>query len=67
MGGWRTAELGYLKASRTYCDLCGQLIPGRYWIAEVEGHERVFCGPAHERKFVSYWLPRYGGDRSVTS
>ena len=67
MGSWRTEEIGYLKASRTYCDLCGQPIPGRYWIAEVEGHERVFCGPEHEHKFVSYWLPRYGGERSVTS
>jgi hypothetical protein len=67
MGSWRTEEIGYLKGSRKHCDLCGQLIPGRYWIAEVEGHERVFCAPEHEQKFVSYWLPRYGGERSVTS
>jgi hypothetical protein len=64
MGDWRTAEIGYLKASRTHCDLCGQLVPGRYWVAEVGGEERRFCGPEHERKYFSYWLPRYGPKRS---
>jgi hypothetical protein len=48
MGEWRHAETGYLKANRTYCDLCGQLIPGRYWVAE------------DEEKYVTYWIPRHG-------
>jgi hypothetical protein len=65
VGEWRKAEIGYLKASRTYCDLCGQLIPGRYWVADVDGRERVFCGPAHEEKYRTYWLPRYGSGAGV--
>jgi hypothetical protein len=60
MGEWREAETNYLKANRTYCDLCGQLIPGRYWVSEVEGAEHSFCSPEHEEKYVSYWLPRHG-------
>jgi len=63
MGEWRTTEIGYLKASRTYCELCGQLVPGRFWIAEVEGEERLFCSPDHERRYRTYWLPRYGAGR----
>jgi hypothetical protein len=54
------AETGYLKANRTYCELCGQLIPGRYWIADVGGTEHAFCSPEHEEKYISYWLPRHG-------
>jgi hypothetical protein len=59
MGEWRTAETGYLKPNRTHCELCGQLIPGRYWAASVEGAEHAYCSPEHEEKYVSYWLPRY--------
>jgi hypothetical protein len=59
MGEWRESEIGYLKANRTYCDLCGQLIPGRYWLEEVEGEEHVFCTPGHEEKYRTYWLPRW--------
>ena len=60
MGDWRTAETGYLKANRTYCELCGQLIPGRYWVADVGDAEHAFCSPDHEEKYISYWLPRHG-------
>lgn len=60
MGEWRTAAIGYLKATRTHCDLCGQPIPGRLWVAEVEGEEHLFCTPEHEQKYLTYWLPRHG-------
>lgn len=60
VGEWRTVEIGYLKASRTYCELCGQLVPGSLWVAEVDGAERAFCSPEHERLYEAYWLPRYG-------
>jgi hypothetical protein len=60
MGEWKRAEIGYLKPNTTCCELCGQLIAGRYWEAESAGAPRVFCSPAHEEKYVSYWLPRYG-------
>lgn len=60
MGEWRKAEISYLKANRTHCELCGQPLPGRFWAAEVEERRRIFCSPEHEEKFVSYWLPRHG-------
>lgn len=60
MGEWKRVELSYLKANRTACELCGQPLPGRYWQADVEGKVRIFCGPAHEEKYLTYWLPRYG-------
>jgi hypothetical protein len=61
MGEWKETEISYLKPNTTFCDLCGHPIARRYWGAEVEGEARVFCGPEHERKYTSYWLPRYGG------
>jgi hypothetical protein len=60
VGEWKHVEISYLRANRTYCELCGQLIPGRYWAAEVESEGRVFCSPEHEEKYRTYWLPRYG-------
>ena len=63
MGEWRHAEIGYLKTYKLHCDLCGQLVPGRHWVAEVEGSEHRFCSPAHERTYTTYWLPRYGEGR----
>jgi hypothetical protein len=65
MGEWRLGEIGYLKANRTYCDLCGQLMPGRYWTAEIDGEELLFCSPAHEEKYRTYWLPRYRGTEAM--
>jgi hypothetical protein len=60
MGAWRDAEISYLHANRTACDLCGHPIARRYWEAEVDGVKHVFCSPEHERMYVSYWLPRHG-------
>jgi hypothetical protein len=60
VGEWAVNEIGYLRPNRLHCDLCGQPIAGRYWRAEVQGVQRAFCNPAHEQKFVDYWLPRYG-------
>ena len=61
MGEWQETQIGYLKAHRVHCELCGQPIPGRHWRADVDGTPRIFCSPAHERMYHEYWLPRYGG------
>jgi len=60
MSEWRVAEISYLRTYRLTCDLCGQLVPGRYWWVEIEGQEHRFCNPDHERLYHSYWLPLYG-------
>jgi hypothetical protein len=60
MGEWRTAPIGYLKPYDVSCALCGQLVPGRHWVAAVDDRERTFCDPRHADLYVSYWLPRHG-------
>lgn len=62
MGEWRDGEISYLQANRAACELCGQPIARRRWTAVVEGRERIFCSPAHERLYHDYWLPRYGAN-----
>ena len=60
MGEWKRSEISYLRVYRTTCELCGQLVPAKYWAAEVDGDEHSFCDPEHERLYRTYWLPRYG-------
>jgi hypothetical protein len=59
MGEWRTSAIGYLEPYHVVCDLCGQLVPGRFWHATVEGVDHVFCNPDHAGRYETYWLPRY--------
>ncbi len=63
MGEWRPSEISYLEPCKVVCELCGQLVPGRFWLEDIEGAERVFCNTDHARKYVSYWHPRYGDGR----
>jgi hypothetical protein len=60
MGEWRTEPIGYLKPYDVVCALCGQLVPGRHWVAAVDETERTFCDPRHAELYGSYWLPRHG-------
>jgi hypothetical protein len=60
MGEWQDTTISYLQPSKTICELCGQLVPGRHWLQEVAGRRRVFCNPDHAAKYESYWLPLYG-------
>jgi len=60
MGEWKKSEISYLRVYRTNCDLCGQLVPAKYWSAEVDGEPHRFCNAEHEELYRRYWLPRYG-------
>jgi hypothetical protein len=60
MGEWRSNEISYLEPHRVVCELCGQLVPGRHWVQQIDGADRVFCNPQHAEKYISYWVPRYG-------
>lgn len=60
MGSWELNEISYLKANRAACELCGHPIARRYWAAGSGEEKRMFCSPAHEQLYHSYWLPRYG-------
>jgi hypothetical protein len=59
MGEWRESPIGYLEPYHTVCELCGQLVPGRYWLEWVDGSERIFCNPDHAEKYETYWMPLY--------
>ena len=56
-GHWHSAKVGYLKPHSLRCELCGQLLPGRYWRDEAG---KAFCGQRHHQLYLSYWLPKYG-------
>lgn len=60
MGEWRRAEVPWYATGIMNCSLCGKMIPGQAWVAAHDGREHLFCGPACEDLFISYWLPRYG-------
>ena len=60
MGEWCQSPIGYLEPYNTVCELCGQLVPGRYWRESVGGAERIFCSPDHAEKYETYWIPQYG-------
>lgn len=59
MGEWRRSEVGYLEPYHVVCALCGQLVPGRYWLEKVANADHVFCSPRHAELYATYWLPRY--------
>jgi len=51
----------YLVTSSVHCECCGRMIARHAWIAEAGGAERVFCEPACEQLYRTFWLPRHGG------
>lgn len=60
MSSWETIETAWYDTSVQTCALCGQMIPKRFWEAEVRGEALVFCSEECEQLYRSYWLPKYG-------
>lgn len=54
MGEWRTAVIGYMDPHDVRCALTGQLLPGRYWMAVVDGAELAFVDERHERLYAAH-------------
>lgn len=65
MGEWQARRISYLRQYDTVCQLCGQLVPARVWVEDVEGRELEFCSPDHARRYVEYWLPRHRDTNEV--
>jgi hypothetical protein len=61
MGTWRDINAAWYKLQLVYCDLCGQIIPRRLWVAEVDGADRTFCSPSCEHLYRTYYLPEGAG------
>jgi hypothetical protein len=41
-GRWRRHVFAWHQAVDVFCELCGRPLPGRAWVAELDG-EHVFC------------------------
>ena len=57
MGHWEENTAKWYEQKMVYCNLCGRIIPKRFWIAEEGTEKLVFCGPDCEQLYRSYWLP----------
>ena len=60
MSRWEAIETQVWETVVTPCECCGQVVPKRLWVAEVDGRERRFCGPACEELYRTYVLGRRG-------
>lgn len=58
MGEWRELVTQVWETNVTPCHCCGQVVPRRVWVAEVDGLERRFCGPDCEDLYRRYALAR---------
>jgi hypothetical protein len=61
-GRWeeRGTAADYFLSGSVHCDCCGRMLVREAWVAAVNGGECVFCDPACERLYRTYWLPRHG-------
>jgi len=64
MGEWRDTNTAWYKLQLVYCSLCGQVIPRRIWVADVDGEQKIFCGEACEHLYRDYWLVEGAGEPS---
>ena len=60
MGHWEDLELVWWDTNVVNCSFCGQMIPKRRWVSEIDGHEQGFCSLDCEQLYVNYWLPKHG-------
>ena len=60
MGYWEDLELVWWDTNVVNCSFCGQMIPKRRWVSEVDGQVRSFCSLDCEELYVSYWVPKHG-------
>jgi hypothetical protein len=66
VGRWEPIEPQVWETVITPCECCGQVVPRRLWIADVDGAERRFCSPACEELYRSYLLPRTTMSRGLS-
>ena len=53
-GRWVESGARWFEMQMRYCALCGQIIPGRLWRAEIAGAPRDFCAPSCEALYRNY-------------
>ncbi len=57
-GRWEPIVTQVWETVVTPCQCCGQVVARQLWVVEVEGKELRFCGPACERLYRTYVLPK---------
>ncbi len=60
MGYWEDLELAWWDTNVVNCSFCGQMIPKRRWVSEINGQAQSFCSLDCEQLYVNYWLPKHG-------
>lgn len=58
MGHWEPISTQVWDTVITPCDCCGQVVPRRLWVAEVEGEELQFCSERCEDLYRTHVLPQ---------
>lgn len=59
---WVEREVSWHDLAVEYCDVTGQLLPRRYWVFEVDGHEVRAAHPRYERLYLDHVRPRRAVD-----
>ncbi len=57
MGHWEENTAKWYEQTMVYCNLCGRIIPKKFWIVEEGSEKLVFCDPDCEQLYQDYWLP----------
>ena len=60
MGHWEDLVRAWWETNVVNCSFCGQMIPKRQWVTEMDGQRRVFCSPDCAHLHQDYWVPRHG-------
>lgn len=58
---WRELEKAWHDTSVDYCDVCGNLLIGRYWEFEGEGGRPVRACCEDDEELVTWLSERYAG------
>lgn len=65
-GKWVERSPALYDTEAITCDVCGKIMPKRYWKADEESQDIKYCDPACYRMYLEYWKPRYGSKQSLT-
>jgi hypothetical protein len=66
-GHWSAPQADWRETRHIPCALCGRPLTGRRWEVPAGATTGTFCDPDCEEIYRAYWLPRYGGEITVSA
>ena len=57
-GRWESIKAHVWETVVTPCTCCGQVVPRRLWMVEIDEEERAFCSPECEELYRTYVQPK---------